>query len=82
MTSQAPFAAATGTATSAPEEWRTAAFHPSGKPQLTVAGPRNVYVFDLVAQKELRRLKLDLPADQIRCSCLHASGAYLPFNWY
>ncbi len=77
MTSQAPFAAASGSATSAAEEWRTAAFHPAGKPQLTVAGPKNVYVFDLVAQKELRRLKLDLPSDHIRCSSLHASGQFL-----
>uniref|UniRef100_A0A5K3EN27 BOP1NT domain-containing protein n=1 Tax=Mesocestoides corti TaxID=53468 RepID=A0A5K3EN27_MESCO len=73
MSSQAPFAAVTSSA----EEWRAAAFHPGGKPTLTVAGPRHIYTFDLVAQKELGRLKLDLSSDQICCTCIHPSGDHI-----
>nr|VZI47231.1 unnamed protein product [Spirometra erinaceieuropaei] len=71
MTSQAPFV------TSTVEDWRMAAFQPNGKPQLVVAGSKQAHILDLVGQKELRRLKLDLPGDRLRCMSLHPTGDHI-----
>uniref|UniRef100_A0A0V0J4M9 BOP1 N-terminal domain-containing protein n=1 Tax=Schistocephalus solidus TaxID=70667 RepID=A0A0V0J4M9_SCHSO len=71
MTSQAPFV------TSSVEDWRMAAFQPNGKPQLVVAGSKQAHILDLVGQKELRRLKLDLPGDRLRCMSLHPTGDHI-----
>ncbi|EUB61924.1 Ribosome biogenesis protein bop1 [Echinococcus granulosus] len=74
MASQAPFAAATG---GLAEEWRSAAFHPAGRPTLFVAATRYVHTFDLVAQKELPRLKLDLSSDHIVTFAVHPTGEHV-----
>lgn len=76
MASQAPFAAASGgVAGSVAEEWRGAAFHPSGKPILYVASTRLIHRFDLVGQKELPRLKFDLSDDHIVSLAVHPAGS-------
>ncbi|KAL5110223.1 Ribosome biogenesi protein bop1 [Taenia crassiceps] len=74
MASQAPFAAATG---GLAEEWRSAAFHPAGRPTLFVAATRYIHTFDLVAQKELPRLKLDLSSDHIVTFGIHPTGEHV-----
>ncbi|CAL8104753.1 unnamed protein product [Calicophoron daubneyi] len=84
MSSQSPFAS-TGRAV----EWRQAAFHPKGLPQLFVASPRAIRIFDLAQQKELRCLRLDTSADFLSSMSLHPSGEHLVvgtfdsrFNWF
>ncbi|VDM30954.1 unnamed protein product [Hydatigera taeniaeformis] len=74
MASQAPFAAATS---GLAEEWRSAAFHPAGQPTLFVAATRYIHTFDLVAQKELPRLKLDLSSDHIVSFAIHPTGEHI-----
>lgn len=75
MASQAPFAAATGGVSgSVAEEWRGASFHPGGKPILYVASTRLIHRFDLVEQKELPRLKLDISDDFIVSLAVHPTG--------
>ncbi|VUZ40563.1 unnamed protein product [Hymenolepis diminuta] len=78
MASQAPFAAATGGVSgSVAEEWRGAAFHPGGKPILYVASTRLIHRFDLVEQKELPRLKLDISDDYIVSLAVHPTGDHV-----
>ncbi|KAL5971185.1 Ribosome biogenesi protein BOP1 [Taenia solium] len=74
MASQAPFAAVTG---GLAEEWRSAAFHPAGRPTLFVAATRSIHTFDLVAQKELPGLKLDLSSDHIVAFAVHPTGEHV-----
>ncbi|GAA40528.2 ribosome biogenesis protein ERB1 [Clonorchis sinensis] len=84
MSSQSPFSS-----TSKAAEWRQAAFHPAGKPQLFVASSRTVRIYDLVQQRELRCLRLDSTGDFLSSMALHVSGEHLivgtfdgRFNWF
>ncbi|VDP79001.1 unnamed protein product [Echinostoma caproni] len=72
MSSQAPFSVP-----SRAVEWRQVQFHPGGKPHVFVASPREVRVYDLVQQKELRCLRLDGSADTLSCMTVHPSGDHM-----
>ena len=74
MATQAPFAATSGGGITGAEEWRSVAFHPAGRPVIFVAATQFVHAFDLAAQKELPRLKLDLSSDRIVTIAVHPTG--------
>ncbi|THD22630.1 Ribosome biogenesis protein bop1 [Fasciola hepatica] len=84
MSSQAPFAMPSRSV-----EWRQVQFHPAGKPHVFVASPREIRVYDLLQQKELRCLRLDGSSDTLSRMAVHPSGDHLVagtfdgrFQWF
>ncbi|KAL3310066.1 Ribosome biogenesis protein 1 [Cichlidogyrus casuarinus] len=88
LLSQSPFTQESLAFTS--EEWRHASFHEEGKPLLFVASSSNCRVFDLLALKELRNMRLEGTCrEKLSAMGLHHSGNHLvlgtfegQFNWF